>query len=165
VFASNFTLPADSPAARRLLSKDALQASKTPWIFIGGSYPGMRAALLRVRNPETIFASWASSAPVQAQVDMTSYSRAVQRGLPKNCSADYAVAVKYADDALNSGNATLASEVKLVLAQAEGLSPGSEPVTQATADNYTAIDVVRVLKSPFNPSFQACVVHYYLTRV
>jgi hypothetical protein len=106
----------------------ALSPSQTPWVFIGGSYPGMssvrkgrryyplsmardlklmvvtvlllaclhswkalfpareslakltskqcagaRAAMVRERNPETWFASWASSAPVEAQVDMSVY--------------------------------------------------------------------------------------------
>jgi hypothetical protein len=106
----------------------ALSPSQTPWVFIGGSYPGMssvhtgrrscrlsvarnlkpwsspccywlasipgnagsserkpcakltyklcagvRAAVVRERNPETWFASWASSAPVEAQVDMSVY--------------------------------------------------------------------------------------------
>jgi hypothetical protein len=37
----------------------------TPWIFIGGSYSGIRAALMRNLYPETIHASWASSAPIQ----------------------------------------------------------------------------------------------------
>jgi hypothetical protein len=34
---------------------------------------GARAAMIRERNPETWFASWASSAPVEAQVDMSVY--------------------------------------------------------------------------------------------
>jgi hypothetical protein len=148
VFANSFTLPAGSPAANRLLAQDALQASKTPWIFIGGSYPGARAAMLRVRNPETIFASWATSAPVQAQVNMASYFEAVQRGLPKNCSADYAVAVKFADDALNGDNTTLANEVRLLLAKAAAPS-GSGTVTQPDADGYSAYDLAEILESPF----------------
>jgi hypothetical protein len=160
LFANNFTLPSGSPAASRLLSKDALQAPKTPWIFIGGSYPGARAAMLRVRNPDTIFASWASSAPVQAQVNMASYYEAVQRGLPKNCSADYAVAVKFADDALSGGNATLAGEVKLLLAQAAALGSGSNSVTQSDVDAFTAYDAAETLGSSF-ANFQARVLIYH----
>jgi hypothetical protein len=53
VFANNFSLPSNSSAASRVNSSDALHASKTPWIFLGGSYPGVRAATLRTRNPET----------------------------------------------------------------------------------------------------------------
>lgn len=66
-----------------------LNPSTTPWIFLGGSYPGIRAALLRTRNPEVVFAAWASSAPVQAQVDMSSYYKAAERSLTRNCSSDW----------------------------------------------------------------------------
>jgi hypothetical protein len=59
-FASNFTPSASAGVA--LAFPEALHAANTPWVFVGGSYPGVRAALLRVRNPGTIFASWASSA-------------------------------------------------------------------------------------------------------
>lgn len=34
---------------------------------------GARAAMIRERNPETWFAGWASSAPVEAQIDMSVY--------------------------------------------------------------------------------------------
>ncbi len=66
-----------------------LHPSVTPWVFLGGSYPGVRGTLLRIRNPETIFATWASSAPVHAQVDMASYYKAAERSLTRNCSADW----------------------------------------------------------------------------
>jgi hypothetical protein len=71
VFAKGFTLPSGSQIT--LESADALKPQNTPWIVIGASYPGVRAALLRIRNPEVVFASWASSAPVQAQINMASY--------------------------------------------------------------------------------------------
>ena len=49
----------------------AVSPQKTPWVVVGGSYPGMRAAFLRKLYPETIYAAYASSAPVQAQKDMS----------------------------------------------------------------------------------------------
>jgi hypothetical protein len=52
-FANNFQLPTSAAAAKLVKSPDALHASKTPWVFVGGSYPGVRAATLRKRNPET----------------------------------------------------------------------------------------------------------------
>lgn len=52
-----------------------LSASKVPWVFIGGSYPGARAAWIRKRNPETIFASWASSAVVEVTVELPEYGQ------------------------------------------------------------------------------------------
>ena len=71
-FADRFSLPASHPKAN-LTTPTSLRPSTTPWIWIGGSYPGVRGALLRVRNPSTIYAVWASSAPVHAQVDMAAY--------------------------------------------------------------------------------------------
>jgi hypothetical protein len=51
-FANNFTLPTSASAAGRINGSDSLRPNKTPWIFIGGSYPGARAAIMRVRNPD-----------------------------------------------------------------------------------------------------------------
>jgi hypothetical protein len=60
----------------------------------------------------SIFASWASSAPVQASVNMASYYRAVARALPTNCTTDFAAAIKFYDSAVSGNNATLESAVK-----------------------------------------------------
>ncbi|RPA96765.1 peptidase S28 [Choiromyces venosus 120613-1] len=77
----------------------------TPWIFVGGSYPGTRAALVREKYPETIFASFSSSAPVQAQIDMSVYFEQVYRGLNglgfKNCTKDIVAAIEYIDGQLS----------------------------------------------------------------
>lgn len=66
----------------------------------------MRAAFVREKYPETIFASFSSSAPVQAQVDMSIYFEQVYRGLNalgfSNCTADIHAAVNYIDDQLAS---------------------------------------------------------------
>ncbi|TGO13041.1 hypothetical protein BTUL_0078g00500 [Botrytis tulipae] len=81
-----------------------LSPSNTPWIFIGGSYPGIRAAIARQRNPEIWFASWASSAPVQAQVDMSVYFNPIQQAMTDNCSKDVHIAVDYADKVFQYGS-------------------------------------------------------------
>jgi hypothetical protein len=69
------------------LPKFDLTPAYTPWIFVGGSYPGMRAAFMRKFYPNTIHASWASSAPVQARLDFSSYSDMTWRGMQ---AANYA---------------------------------------------------------------------------
>lgn len=51
----------------------SLHPSSTPWVWLGGSYPGIRGAMMRVRNPDTFYATWASSAPTEAKVDMWTY--------------------------------------------------------------------------------------------
>ncbi|KAF2708076.1 peptidase S28 [Pleomassaria siparia CBS 279.74] len=78
-----------------------LTPDKTPWIFIGGSYPGMRAVFMRDKYPDTIFASYASSAPTQAQIDMSIYYEPVYSGMNKygfgNCTKDIHAAITYID--------------------------------------------------------------------
>jgi hypothetical protein len=61
----------------------------------------MRAAFMREKYPETIFASYASSAPTEAQVDMSVYFEPVWRGMNAygfgNCTKDIHAAVNYMD--------------------------------------------------------------------
>ena len=89
--------------SRRNISYDLTPAG-TPWIFFGGSYPGMRAAFIRDRYPDTILASFASSAPVQAAVDMSFYFDPVYDGMIKygwgNCTKDIMAGIKAIDDLL-----------------------------------------------------------------
>ncbi len=59
--------------------------------------------MIRERNPETWFASWASSAPVEAQIDMSVYYNPMQQSMPSNCTADVHAAVNYADGILLNG--------------------------------------------------------------
>ena len=79
-----------------------LTPASTPWIFIGGSYSGYRAALLREVYPQSIFASWAASAPVQYNVDMSIYYYPVLQGMQNlgwgNCSNDVGAAIRYMDE-------------------------------------------------------------------
>jgi hypothetical protein len=82
-----------------------LTPDTTPWIMVGGSYPAVRAAIMRDRYPDTIFAAFASSAPVEAKIDMSAYWDPIVRGMRKygfgNCSRDIIEAVKYIDRQLD----------------------------------------------------------------
>lgn len=51
------------------------------WITWGGSYPGMMAAMSRLRYPHIIHASISSSSPLQAQVNMKEYNDVVANSL------------------------------------------------------------------------------------
>ena len=51
------------------------------WFTFGGSYPGMMAGWARLKFPHLIHGSIASSAPVQASLDMPGYNDVVARSL------------------------------------------------------------------------------------
>lgn len=51
------------------------------WVTWGGSYPGMLAALARLRFPHLIYASVSSSSPLQAAVDMPGYNNVVAESM------------------------------------------------------------------------------------
>lgn len=59
----------------------------------GASSAGVRTILLRIRNPEIVFAPWASSA---VRISMTNYREAAECILLKGCSSDWVV-TEYAD--------------------------------------------------------------------
>ncbi|KAH8429991.1 putative serine peptidase, family S28 [Aspergillus melleus] len=95
-----------------------LTPKSTPWVMVGGSYAGSRAAFTRNEHPDTIFAAFSSSAPVQARVDMGIYYEPVYRGMVANglgnCTKDIHAALKYIDEQLSEPQ-TSASIKKLFL--------------------------------------------------
>ena len=115
-----------------------LSPTATPWIWLGGSYPGIRGAQMRVRNPETFFASWASSAPTQAAVDMWVYYAAAERSMTRNCSADYTAITRHVDSVLANGSKTEVEDLKValytaILSKTGGVKPTSINRTEAMA--------------------------------
>ena len=95
-------------------------------MFLGASYPGVRAALVRQKYPETIFASLSSSAPVHAQIDYSVFWDHVYRGLSavgfKNCTNDIVAVIKYIDDQLSKEDTAAAIKKQYLGAGAEGNS-------------------------------------------
>lgn len=106
-FAQNFTLAGHDEVD--------LTPTNTPWVMVGGSYAGMRSAFLRDQYPDTIFASWASSAPVEARVNMSMYFDQVYAGMVANghlnCTKDIKAALEFIDGEL-SKNGTSAAAIK-----------------------------------------------------
>jgi len=132
-----------------------LHPSTVPWIWLGGSYPGIRGAHLRVRNPEIIFAVWASSAPVQAEVDMASYYKAAERSLTRNCSADWVAVTKHVDTVLKGSNQTLINDVKFRLLKARlsgpgGNTTGAQGLTMEQASRTSNVDAASILMDPLD---------------
>ena len=52
-------------------------SSSNRWVTWGGSYPGMMAAMARLRYPHLIYASVSSSSPLLAEVEMEEYNEVV----------------------------------------------------------------------------------------
>ncbi|OJJ50608.1 hypothetical protein ASPZODRAFT_56250 [Penicilliopsis zonata CBS 506.65] len=105
------------------LPDEDLTPTATPWVMVGGSYSGVRAAFTRDEYPDTIYAAWASSAPVEARINMGAYWEQVYRGMNAyqygNCSQDIHAALSYIDQQL-SQNETAAALKQLFF------GPGAE---------------------------------------
>ncbi|EMD69703.1 hypothetical protein COCSADRAFT_76240 [Bipolaris sorokiniana ND90Pr] len=96
-FAKQFSLP---------YINATLTADHTLWVFIGASYSGGRAAWVRNKYPDTIYASWAAAATVEAMVDMSYYADAVWTGMNArgfgNCTRDIQAAIRYIDHIMDT---------------------------------------------------------------
>lgn len=139
-FAHNFTRP-------KYRNID-LTPQTTPWVMIGRSYPGMRAALARKSYPETIYAAYVSSAPVEARVDASAYFNQVWRALVAkgfaNCARDTHAAMQYIDEQLSDNNTTTTSSSSQSAAgsiKQKLLGPGAEANTNG--------DIAYVLSTPY----------------
>lgn len=103
----------------------SLAPTTTPWIWLGGSYSGVRGAQLRVRNPETFFATWASTAPTEAGVDMWTYYAQAERSMARNCSADFTAVTRYVDGILANETRKKVNALKRQLLTAKRAAPSN----------------------------------------
>ncbi|KAF9450697.1 hypothetical protein P691DRAFT_440039 [Macrolepiota fuliginosa MF-IS2] len=129
--------------------------SSTPWVSLGGSYPGIRASFLRIRNPEVVFAAWASSAPVQAEIDMSSYYKAAERSLTRNCSADWVSVTRHVDDTLMGSDETAKTQMRLALLKARAGKPGgntteADKISETTAQRTSDVSAASILMDPLD---------------
>ncbi|XP_034557451.1 thymus-specific serine protease [Notolabrus celidotus] len=69
------------------------------WVAFGGSYPGSLAAWFRLKFPHLVYASVATSAPLQATVNFPEYLEVVWRSLASE-NAECPLLVKKASDTL-----------------------------------------------------------------
>ncbi|KAF9035622.1 serine carboxypeptidase S28-domain-containing protein [Panaeolus papilionaceus] len=167
-FANSFAKPASNgahsqdaasatvdAATTNPLKQFPVHPSGTPWVMLGGSYPGIRSTHLRIRNPSTIFASWASSAPVQAQIDMSSYYKAAERSLTRNCSADWVAVTQHVDETLKSGEKDKVQDMKFELLKARLGKPGGDEsaamgLTKEKAAQTSDVDAASILMDPLD---------------
>jgi len=150
-FAQNVALPGYSAEENDLLS-----ARNTPWIFMGGSYPGCRAAWVRARNPETFYASWASSGPVEAMYDGSPYTDAIYRALSPTCAADVTAVIGYVDEVLDGkhGSDALQHLQELTFVLSATLSDLQASYNISEAIELSPFQVGEVLNQPLVAHFQ-----------
>ncbi len=128
-----------------------LSPSQTPWIWIGASYAGVRGAIMRLRNPEVFYATWASSAPVQAQIDMSVYANPIQQSMPRNCSADAHAAIAYVDNIFLHGTPEEVSTLKRAIYLASNVDTDLAvlEVDQTEVDRLDYYSLAANLSYPF----------------
>ena len=144
-FANNF----EPPGLEKYWS--LLKPDYTPWVWLGGSYPGVRGAHMRVRNPETFFASWSSSAPTQAAVDMWTYYAQAERSMTRNCSADFTAVTRYVDSVLTNGTTSEKNDLRVALYTAVVSGPGGKTPTSINRSEAEQMDSVTVANNLLIP--------------
>lgn len=63
------------------MSEDFKLSDTNKWVSFGGSYPGMMAAMARLRYPHLFHAAVSSSSPLQAAVEMAGYNEVVAESM------------------------------------------------------------------------------------
>ncbi|QRV89989.1 Serine carboxypeptidase S28 [Ceratobasidium sp. AG-Ba] len=95
-FANNVHLP--------MPGGDQVPASKTPWILVGGSYPGALTSWTMVAKPGVFWAGYSSSGVVQAINWFWGAFDVVRQFMPKNCSTDVQSVISYVDATFTFGS-------------------------------------------------------------
>ncbi|TKA73207.1 hypothetical protein B0A49_04241 [Cryomyces minteri] len=147
-FAEHFQPPGTTEHDCALLSPE-----RTPWVWLGGSYPGIRGAHMRVRNPGTFYAAWASSAPTEAAVDMWTYYAQAERSMTRNCSADYTAVTRYVDATLTNGTEGEVTAMKRALYEAVLSGPRGRAPASVNASDVAALtnsDIASYLLLPLS---------------
>jgi hypothetical protein len=132
---------------------DTLTSYSSPWIWIGASYAGYRAAMIRVRNPDVIFTSWSSSGPVETAVDASVYYNQIQQNIPSNCSADVHAAITYADDTLIDGSEENTALIKRAIFLSNTLNPKGDQIYAGALEDMSYWDIANILSYPFQAAF------------
>ncbi|KAK3373140.1 serine carboxypeptidase S28-domain-containing protein [Lasiosphaeria ovina] len=125
-----------------------LHPSRTPWIWASGSYGGSRGVWLRIRNPEVIYAVWASSAPVECRPDGSAYFNSIYRSMASNCSADVQAVVRHVDRVLSDDEDSRGAALDL---KASNLARD----VAANATRLSPVHVARLLIEPLSLLFQS----------
>ncbi|KAJ6783012.1 hypothetical protein PWT90_09191 [Aphanocladium album] len=151
-FANNFN-KTELGLNHNVQSTVGLDPYNTPWIFVGGSYPGARAAWMRAKYPEIIYASWASSAPVQFEFDGSPYYDPVMRSMATNCTNGIRSAIKYMDKAFSSGSSEQLNRIKAAVY----MTSTEAELDKIQVSNVPVFDTAKELAHSltFNDGFQS----------
>ncbi|XP_030633836.1 thymus-specific serine protease [Chanos chanos] len=113
VYLSSQQALADLTTFHRHISQQYDLSHKNTWISFGGSYAGALSAWLRGKFPHLIFGAVASSAPVRAKLDFSSYNKMVGLSLmdesvggSNKCAGNVWEAFAAVEAALFAGNTT-----------------------------------------------------------
>ncbi|KAF7651067.1 hypothetical protein LDENG_00116510 [Lucifuga dentata] len=105
---------ADLAAFHQYISQRFDLSHRNTWISFGGSYAGALSAWFRGKFPHLVYGAVASSAPVKAKLDFSSYNKIVGLSLNNEavggsdkCVADVREAFVVVEAALRAGNVTL----------------------------------------------------------
>ncbi|KAJ9085740.1 Thymus-specific serine protease [Entomophthora muscae] len=82
------------------------------WIVVGGSYAGSLAAWMRGEYPNLVHAAIASSAPVIATDDFSSYDTMVAKALGPTCSSSARRVSQIIDTAIDNGDRSVIDSIK-----------------------------------------------------
>ena len=96
---------------------DILEPGEVPWIWVGASYPGQRAAMIRARNPGVFWASWSSSAPVQVVMEFPEYYLHISQQLPSKCRGVLQAVAHYVDRIMQEGSLLQQWKLKWAIAR------------------------------------------------
>lgn len=135
----------------------SLIENKISWIWHDDSYADTWAARIHQRNLDVIFASWASSAIVQAQLDASVYYNTIIKIMSSNCSDDTHAAIKYVDQILIKEIAKEISLLKRAIFFTNNVNSRQNAIFSNVKkfDDLTNWDVVNVIINFYQRSSRA----------
>ncbi|KAI1408017.1 putative serine peptidase [Hypoxylon sp. FL1857] len=106
-------------------------AREAPWIWTGGFYPGALGAWIESIAPGTFWATHSSGGSVEVIYDYWQYFYAIQQGMPKNCSKDFAAIVDHIDMVFTKGSHKEQADLKQLFGP-QDLEPVDDVAARAT---------------------------------
>jgi len=92
--------------------KTKFHAADSKVVTLGGSYSGMLSAWMRQKYPNLVDIAFASSAPVQAQLDFPEYYKVITDSLGESCAARVTEAFKKIEELIKSDPKKLMDDFK-----------------------------------------------------